>query len=276
MTKKSLLATIGLIISCCQIPFAQSDMIKEEISDNDGRFYIGWGWNREWFTKSDIRFQGKDYDFELQNVVSRDKPAKFSINRYLNPANISIPQYTFRMGYFINNRYEVSVGVDHMKYVMVQNQTVKINGKIENSQTDYNKTYTNEDLVLAEDFLKFEHTDGLNYLNAAVRKSKPFFRRKAIVVQHIIGVEGGALMPRTDATLLNNPRHDAWHFAGFGISFIQGLNVTFYKHLFLQGEIKEGFISMPDIRTTSDKADKASQHFFFFQYNWWLGGKMKF
>ena len=36
---------------------------------NKGKFYIYWGGNRGYFTDSDIRFRGKDYDFTLENEL---------------------------------------------------------------------------------------------------------------------------------------------------------------------------------------------------------------
>ena len=46
---------------------------------------------------------------------------------------------------------------------MVQDQTVKINGRV-NAGTAHDGVYNNVDKVLTEDFLTFEHTDGLNYV----------------------------------------------------------------------------------------------------------------
>jgi hypothetical protein len=37
--------------------------------------------------------------------------------------------------------------------------------------------------------------------------------------------------------------------------------------------MKAGYINMPDIRTTMNVRDKASQHFEFFQYNILFGGQ---
>lgn len=94
---------------------------------NKGKFYIYWGGNRDSYSKSDIHFKGADYDFTLYDVEAVDRPVGWHIN-YINPTMMTIPQTNFRLGYFINDHYNISVGVDHMKYIMVQNQSVKING----------------------------------------------------------------------------------------------------------------------------------------------------
>jgi hypothetical protein len=39
--------------------------------------------------------------------------------------------------------------------------------------------------------------------------------------------------------------------------------LTFFKHFYIQGELKGGYINMQDIRTTQSIEDSASQDFFF-------------
>jgi len=85
----------------------------------------------------------------------------------------------------------------------------------------------------------------------------------------------GALLPKTNATLLNNERHDDFHLAGYGISAVVAVNITFYEVFFIQSELKGGYINMPDIRTTMSKADRASQSFFFSQLNIVFGVNIK-
>lgn len=41
---------------------------------NKGKFFITWGGNRETYSKSDVTFRGKDYNFTLENIQAHDKP----------------------------------------------------------------------------------------------------------------------------------------------------------------------------------------------------------
>jgi hypothetical protein len=74
---------------------------------------------------------------------------------------------------------------------------------------------------------------------------------------------------------MNNARYDEFHLAGYGIGAVLSLNMTFFKYFFIQSEWKGGFIHMPDIRTTMHKEDRASQHFFFSQYNMVFGANFR-
>ena len=241
--------------------------------DQKGTFFIYWGWNRDAYTKSDIHFKGTDYDFELKDVIANDRQSPFSTRIYLNPKNISIPQYNLRLGYYFKNKYQISFGADHMKYVMKNDQTAAIDGYIHNSGTAYDAEYKDTSIALARDFLLFEHTDGLNYLNIELRRSDVFYSRKNFVVSVQEGAGAGILMPKTNATLLANPRHDAFHVAGYGLGIVGAVNFTFFNYFFLQAEAKGGFIHMPDIRTTMNTSDKASQHFCFLQFNGLFGAR---
>ena len=56
-----------------------------------GGMYFQWGYNRDWYTKSDIHFRdGSNYDFVIYDVVAKDKP-DFSYWKE-HPLDITIPQ----------------------------------------------------------------------------------------------------------------------------------------------------------------------------------------
>ncbi len=237
-----------------------------------GSLYFYWGWNQDWFSKSDLHFSGADYDFTLKDVVAADRQSDFSIDAYLNPTVMTIPQYNFRIGYYFKDNWDISFGIDHMKYVMKNYQTVKISGEINTGRSNYDGSYDNDDILLNEDFLKFEHTDGLNYLNIELRHTDNILDKNRVQINLIEGLGSGILFPKTNTTLWGTDRYDEFHLAGYGIGAILGVNFTFFNGFFIQSEVKGGFIDLPDVRTTSSPADKASQNFFFSQVNVVFGG----
>lgn len=242
---------------------------------NKGKIFISWGGNRDTYSKSDVTFRGKDYNFTIDNMTAHDKPKGWHID-YINPSRMTIPQTNFKLGYFINDHYSVSIGVDHMKYVMTQNQVANVTGNINLPLTDagsvHNGNYNNTAVDFSDGtFLKFEHTDGLNYVHTEVSRfddiSSLFKLPNTDKVQINLteGLGAGLLYPRTNTTLLGKERHDDFHVSGYGLSAKAGLNFTFFKHFYIQGELKGGYINMQDIRTTQSTDDKASQDFFFLQ-----------
>lgn len=252
---------------------------------NKGKFFISWGGNRESYTKSDVTFKGDGYNFTVENMKAHDKPKGWHID-YINPSRMTIPQTNFRLGYFFSDHYSVTVGVDHMKYVMTQNQTANVTGEINLPSAEagsvHNGIYNNTPVDFTDGtFLKYEHTDGLNYVHTEVSRfddiSSLFKLPNTDKVQINLteGLGAGLLYPRTNTTLLGKERHDDFHVSGYGLSAKAGLNFTFFKHFYLQGELKGGYINMQDIRTTQSPTDKAAQDFFFFQRIIAFGGIFK-
>ncbi|TXB65750.1 hypothetical protein FRY74_04075 [Vicingus serpentipes] len=273
-----LLLTLTILISASTF-FGQeiSSEATTQKRSNKGRFYGFWGWNSAWYTNSDIHFKGDDHDFTLYDVKAKDRQTPLGIDPYLNPSRLTIPQTNYRIGYYINDKYDISIGVDHMKYVMDQFQTVKIDGRIDIDNI-YNGTYNNQDIIMSYDFLTFEHTDGLNYISIELTRNddllellKIHSNPKKIQLNTLLGFGGGISYPKSNVRLINNLRNDEFHVAGYGFAAKGGLNLTFFKYVFLRSELKYGFINMPDIRTTPSASDKASQHFFFTQINYSIG-----
>lgn len=265
------------IIACILCLFALNGA-AQRVTENPyekGKFYIYWGWNLSSYSHSDIHFTGTNYDFTLNDARACDRQSKFSADVYLNPANMTIPQYNLRIGYFFKDNYQISIGADHMKYVMNNDEFVKIDGYIHDSGTQYDGEYDNDDIYLARDFVMFEHTDGLNYENVEVRRFDVLFGRKNFAIAVNEGLGAGVVVPKTNSTLLNNERYDEFHLAGYGFAGVAAVNLTFFKYLFIQSEIKGGFIHMPDIRTTQFKEDRASQHFWFTQWNVVFGANFR-
>ena len=246
---------------------------------NKGKFFFYWGGNRAYYSTSDIRFTGADYDFTLENATAHDRPKGYHID-YINPSKMTIPQTNFRMGYFLNDHYNISIGWDHMKYVMSQYKVVNFTGNYPNEGT-FGESLPGNEVLLTDKFLTFEHTDGLNYIHVEITRvddiSKWFNLPNTDKFQINLseGFGAGVILPKTNTKLFAKERYDEFHLSGFGISAKAGLTFTFYKHFFIQTELKTGYIEMNDIRTTYSKADKAQQNFWFLQSTIAFGGIFK-
>ncbi len=290
---KTIISFSALLSICISwSSFAQNDSIKQEryTAHNKGKFTIAWGGNRGYYTDSDIHFKGDDYNFMVQSADSHDKPKGWHID-YITPGRMTIPQTNFKLGYFITDKYSISVGDDHMKYVMTQNQTANVTGSInlpvDQSGSYYNGGYANTPVDMSQNgaqeggfeegttqegipaFLMFEHTDGLNYVYTEIARQDD--------ISHWFGIKNtdkfqvninegfgiGVLYPKTNTTLLGKERYDQFHVSGYGTSIKAGLNFTIFKYFTIEGVLKGGYINMPDIRTTKSNADYASQEFFF-------------
>ncbi|NDP27311.1 MAG: hypothetical protein GZ087_07800 [Flavobacterium sp.] len=279
--KANIFNSVFFILFIVFSTFAQNDSIKKEryTDHNKGKFTIAWGGNREVFSHSDIHFVGNDYNFVVQNAVAHDKPKGWSSD-YITPGAMTTPQTNFKLGYFITDKYSLSIGEDHMKYVMTQNQTANVTGVIDGNPP-FNGGYANAPTIMTEEFLMFEHTDGLNYIYTELARQddiSSWFGIKNTDKFQVNINEGfgfGLLYPKTNTTLMGKERHDDFHISGYGTSLKGGINLTIFKYFTIEGDVKGGYINMPDIRTTKSTADHASQDFFFAETIISFGGTIK-
>lgn len=268
----------GLI--CTLLFFAKTGFSQKEINysnTNKGQIFIIWGWNRAAYTKSNISFKGDDYDFKLKKVVAHDRPTAFAVSDYLRVDRVTIPQTNFKLGYFIRKNLAITVGFDHMKYVMDKDQTVNMKGVI--TREGSHKGSYDGAKKLTENFLTFEHTDGLNYINVEVEKYRNLYHATSnkFILDVLIGAGGGMLMPRTDITLLSYDRSDKFHISGFGLSLKAGLQATIFKRLVIKLENKNGYINMPDLILHKEGiAGRGKQTFFFTALDAMIGYSFSF
>lgn len=233
-----------------------------------GAWYIYWGWNFSWYDTSNLHFKGPGYDFTLKQIRAHDRPSKLSTD-YINPMELTTPQFDFRIGYFFKDNFSISLGWDHMKYVMDIPQTVKIDGYISPMISEpgiptghYAGTYQDTPLTVKGDMLTFEHTDGFNYISVELERYDDIWvshaQKNMLTLE--TGIGAGAMIPRSDVKLFGVGKNNFWNFAGYGVSLKAGLKFHLTKKLYLQNTTKIGHTDMWAIHTTGRNAiDGASQ-----------------
>lgn len=248
--------------------YAQNDPFSTG-RQHKGHFFLYWGYNRAGFSKSNIHFKGPEYDFTLMDVNAKDQQEKLTFNKYFKLNHITIPQYNYRLGYWIRNNLSVSVGLDHMKYVVVQDQTVGIDGYINprGNYTEHSTFSGDDEIKLTKDFLKFEHTDGLNYLSAQVDYLPVTWMivPEKIEVSPVVNAGLGVYIPKTDVTLFGYRMDNEFHIAGWGASLMGGVHIEFWRILFFRAGFKLGYANLPDVLTTGESYDRADHQFVFYQ-----------
>lgn len=259
----TVLAAAGMLLSAAPACGQGGPWLKH-------RVFLYWGYNRAQFTNSNIRFSGEGYNFMLKNVVAVDKPEAFTLGNYFDPKYIWIPQYNYRAGWFLNEKWSFSIGLDHMKYVMVQDQRVAASGTISPGRWAGGLSgEAGEGLQLTPAFLRFEHTDGLNLLSLdADHYSRLWHSANG---KHGLwltqGLLAGPVIPRTDVHLFGEGLNNPFHLAGYGAGAQAGLFALLQDRIFVRANVRAGYIDLPDILTTGRTGERAAQHFWFIQEN---------
>ncbi len=261
---------ISLILTFfVQFSFAQKGKLLKGM-------YIQWGYNKEWYTKSTIHFRLANGDnFKLINAKAKDKPDLEAV--YKNPGDISIPQYNYRLGFYLNNKRTKSIELnfDHIKYVVTDGQKVRVKGII-------NGVQVNADSVLnPTNFLHFEHTDGGNLLHINYVQQKTLYKNRANtrpLLNLIWKLGAGINIPRSDFTYKGDRFNNKFHISGYNVSAEAGARLYIFKKLFLEGTGKTGYVRYVNALANTTKliGNRVSHGFGYFEFIGLIGYDIKF
>jgi len=230
-----------------------------------GTFYFSWGYNKDWHSKSDIHFKNTTgeynpvtgnydyYDFTIYDVKAKDRPDFKNIFR----ADISIPQYGYRLGYYFNNKKDLGIEInfDHVKYIMNRYQTAHVKGNIMGKEID------TDTLIDPNTFLHFEHSDGANFLMFNIMKRKPLLvsKNKMHWLSGIVKAGAGIVIPRTYVIILGESLNTDFHIAGWVTGVETGLRYDLFKYAFFEYTIKGTYADFRDVLLIN--SGRARHHF---------------
>ncbi len=132
-------------------------------------------------------------------------------------------------------------------------------------------------MTITPDFLQYEHTDGLNLISFDADHYDRLWHssNERCAIDAFMGAHAGMVVPRTDVRLYGKGMNNRFHVAGWGAGAQAGLHFTLFKALFLRTTLRGGYIDLLDVLTTGDDADRASQHFWYTQWNVALGAQFR-
>ena len=221
-----------------------------------GTFYFAWGYNKDWFSKSDIHFVDHttdNYYFIVHDASAHDNPG---FSKIFNN-DISIPQYVYRLGYFFNDTRDLGIEInfDHAKYIVDNDKRAHITGYIREEKID-------KDTLLRNNFLLFEHTNGANFLMVNIIKKKNIFesknKKQSIDVLAKAGI--GMVIPKTDVTLFGERRDNVFHVAGYIAGLETAVRWHFLKSFFLEPAVKGVYSNYTNVLTVGSA--RANHSFF--------------
>lgn len=255
---KKLLFVSAILIACITKNSAQ-DLCNcpSQSKVGKGTIYFAWGYNRDWFSKTDLHLKNtsekENYDFTVYDAAARDRPDF----HHILSAEISIPQYNYRLGYFFNNRRDLGLEInfDHVKYVVRDWQTLHVKGTIHGQVIDQ------DTLIGPDDFLHFEHTNGANFLmlNAMKRQRLLVSKNKKHWLSGVAKVGAGIVIPKTFVKLFGQQMDNRFHIAGYCAGVETGLRYDAFKHFFLEYTAKGTFANYTNVLVIG--SGRAHHHF---------------
>jgi hypothetical protein len=169
---------------------AKAQDFKER--DNKARIYLAYGLNRTGYDLSNLKLEGKGYDFNLTHFNAND-----------GFENLDFATFNAKLGFFITKNISVSVGYDNFTYKQIDKRLVKIGGTIdENSQ--FGGTYfLNQDVIkTSDDFIQYSYSK-LSYINLNLEINDDFWVSKngKFAWSYYFGLGGGVLLSESEILL---------------------------------------------------------------------------
>ena len=236
---------------------------KQRVSYAQGNFFGYWGYNRSFYTKSDIQFVGSGYDFHLAGSAAKDNPSN-QFKQYINPVTLTVPQFNARFGYYFKDHYAISLGYDHMKYIFKDQNNVLLSGTIDpgvDNVTFGAGTYDNKPVVTDRNTFHYENSNGLNYIRAELTRTDLLFKSgKSFAITSNASFGSGVLLSYNDFTFAGQKDMVTISLSGFALSGHAALRFEFWNLLFLRTGVSGGYMNQLNVKTRPDDASAYARH----------------
>ncbi len=208
---------------------------------NNNRFYFSWGYNKEWYADNDIRVNQSSLqnNYSFVKVHGIDKPGW---NTGIFNKDLTIPQYNYRLGYRINEKWSAELNFDHTKY-QVPNQTLHMMGT-------YNGNKIDSTFERTPDNLSYQLNNGANFfLFNAVRRFHLVNSDSAkINLRWLVKGGIGFMYPHVQNTIMGNDNSPHFQFGGFDIGAETDVQANFFKRFYLEYGVKTLYASYRNLK----------------------------
>jgi hypothetical protein len=202
--------------------FSQKKIVK------NGSFYASWGYNREWYTKSDLHVSqpGLNNNYTFVDIKAHDHPGW---DNDLFHKALTIPQYNYRIGYFFNEKqtWGVEINFDHTKYVVTYGQDAHVKGTMNGQGVD-STAQTGEKVLL------WQLNNGANFLEFNLVRKLSIINKKMFQFDCLLKAGVGPVIPHVENTIYGNKNNPHFQFGGWNIDTDVSFRATFFKHVFLE------------------------------------------
>ncbi|MEY2903401.1 MAG: hypothetical protein RLY89_2507 [Bacteroidota bacterium] len=229
-------------------------VLAQTKKERKGEFYFSWGYNKEWYTNSNVKISqpSLNNDYQLKGIKSNDNPG-WDDGIFNKP--ISIPQYNYRIGYFFNKKKGLAfeINFDHTKHIITDGQQARVVGTLGGRQVDTSVNFSKSNgfyyyLNNGANFLLFNIVKRWNWAESKSGKFKLDFLGRAGI---------GPVIPHVENSLFGKPNEDGFQLGGWNVGVEAGLRSTFYKHVFLEFTNKVDYARYSNLKVYQGTAKQA-------------------
>lgn len=206
-------------------------LFAQEHKKPKGELYFSWGYNTEWYTKSDVHINQPSLgnDYTLNSVKGNDR--RGWDNNLLQKA-ITIPQYSYRLGYFFNPEkgWGVEINFDHTKFIITDEQDISLTGKLNNRNVDTSIRFS------ARNGFFYYLNNGANFLLFnVVKRYRIFESSHGNFKLDFLGKAGaGPVIPHVENSFFGNKNKPHFQLGGWNVGAEATLKATLFKYGFIE------------------------------------------
>jgi hypothetical protein len=241
-----------IFLFLCLVPSLSS--AQKKTTERKGEFYFSWGYNKEWYTRSDVKVNQPSLgnQYTLHQVKSHDNPGW---DEGIFNIPLTIPQYSYRLGYFFNKKKGLAfeINFDHTKHIIEDGQTIRITGKLGNRTIDSTINFNS-----SNGFYYFLN-NGANFLlfNLVKRWRLHEARNKNFFLDAVAKGGIGPVIPHVENSLFGNKNDDGFQLGGWNMGIETGLKATFLQHVFIEMTNKVDYARYSGLKVYQGTASQA-------------------
>lgn len=215
--------------------------------------YFSWGYNKEWYTKSTVFVNqpGIGSNYQLNAVSAHDKPGW---DEGLFSLPLSIPQYNYRLGLFIDRKRGIAVEInfDHTKYI-IADQQVHLQGTVNNRTVDTAIQFN------AQSGFYYFLNNGANFLLFNIVKRWHWYADKKQNFQvDFLGKFGvGPVIPHVENAFFGQKNDPKFQLGGWNVGIEAAVRATFFRYVFLEYSNKMDYARYSNLKVYEGTARQA-------------------
>lgn len=224
-SRRNAIAAIAFLVNL--VPNFVAAQTKHS-NNRKGEFYFSWGYNKEWYTQSNLHVEqpelGNKYTF--RGIRAHDNPGW---DKGIFDRAMTIPQYNYRIGYFFKDDLAIEINFDHTKYI-IDHQQAHRKGTMDHKPIDETIEWNEENGYYY--FLN----NGANFLLFNLVKRWDLYQSPNEKVKiDLLGKAGiGPVIPHVENSFDGNKNNPDFQIGGWNIGVENALRATFFRYVYLE------------------------------------------
>lgn len=249
---------LGLCLALLMTSFvttAQSQNKKSYLGViKNGSLYFSWGYNTEWYTKSNVHVSqpSLNNDYQLKGISAHDH--RGWDENFFHTA-LTVPQYNYRLGYFFNEKQDFAfeINFDHTKYIITDNQAARLKGKLGGEQVDKTINFSGEG-----GFYYFLN-NGANFLLFNLVKRFQIYHtdNKYFKIDLLTKAGIGPVIPHVENSFFGKANDPGFQLGGWNAGVETALRVTVLKYAYLEFAQKVDYARYSNLKVYEGRAHQA-------------------